>query len=228
MTSKPIAVVGSMHSCPMYTGSTPHIGGAIITSAAPGVTINGQAIALQGDSCACVGATDMIVQGSSGVFINGIPIATVDCKTAHGGVITTGIPGVTLTTTSPETVLTLPEDQIPFPESTLMNRILGTTRIAQENQDLLRQPEEGTPRVVNPRWIKEERLIRQSKVIKRVTLQADTYTIPDGGIATIRVKKPIPDADGYHTIEELSGQVQDKKVTIVWETEEEPNTASLQ
>ncbi|WP_103866717.1 PAAR domain-containing protein [Aquimarina sp. I32.4] len=232
MAKKPIAVVGSMHTCPMYNGSTPHVGGPITTSGAPGVTINGQAIALQGDKCACTGAIDTIVQGSSGVFVNGIPIATVGCKTAHGGEITTGIAGVTISKITPDipTNVTLPPSQIPtsqIPTSqiTLTNRLLGNTTEAQANQEALREPEEGEPRVYNPRWINDQVIRRNSRQIRQITLVADVYNIPDGQTATFSFDIP----EVFDRPEEsvtLSGEVQNKQVEIIWEIEdlEDSNT----
>jgi len=44
--------------------------------------------------CVCVGPPDAIVRGSVTVLINGKPAARMGDQTAHGGVITLGMPTV--------------------------------------------------------------------------------------------------------------------------------------
>lgn len=89
----PAARVGDNHTCPMFTGWTPHVGGPVI-SGSPTVIICGQPAARVGDPLTCVGPPDSIVQGSGTVFINGLPAARLGDKTAHGGVIVVGAPTV--------------------------------------------------------------------------------------------------------------------------------------
>lgn len=135
----PIATLGSMHVCPMCSGTTPHVGGPISSSGAPGATLNGKSIALMGDVCTCVGPPDVIAQGNAGATINGIPIATINCMTAHGGMITQGEPGAILTTNSPQPTVTMPVEKIPFPKITFVNRVLGNTKEAITNQQKLKE-----------------------------------------------------------------------------------------
>ncbi len=117
MAGKPIATVGSMHMCPMCSGLVPHVGGPVVGPGMPGVTINGQAVAVMGDMCTCAGGPpDVIIQGNPSVLINGVPVATVGCMTAHGGQISSGIPGVTIGSKVPTPNATMPIEQIPFPE----------------------------------------------------------------------------------------------------------------
>lgn len=120
----PIATIGSLHICPLYDGPKPHVGGPVVVSGAPGVLVNGKAIALMGDMCTCASAPDMIAQGSSGVTVNGIPVATVNCLTAHGGIIAQGEIGVIITSSTPNPIATLPKHKIPFPEISFKNRVL--------------------------------------------------------------------------------------------------------
>ena len=40
MAGKAIATVGSMHVCPMCSGTVPHVGGPIIGPEAPNVLVN--------------------------------------------------------------------------------------------------------------------------------------------------------------------------------------------
>jgi len=228
MAAKPIAVIGSMHTCPMCSGSTPHIGGAILGPGAAGVTINGQPVALQGDTCTCVGAIDTIVQGSAGVFINGVPVATVSCMTAHGGIITTGITGVTISANTPDDTVTLAPSEIPKEETSMISNIMtslsgNSNKEALANQEKLLEESDEPPLVYNPQWIKEEQIIRGSKELKQVTLKANTHNIPDGETVTIKLKH-IPNQEEHQEIKEFTGQVKDKKVILTWETEVQDST----
>ncbi|MEZ5748853.1 MAG: PAAR domain-containing protein [Caenibius sp.] len=46
------------------------------------------------DQCVCVGPPDVIVKGSPTVLVNKLPAARLGDNTAHGGVITVGLPTV--------------------------------------------------------------------------------------------------------------------------------------
>ena len=97
MDERQVVTINTMHTCPMTTGNTPHVGGPIIGPGSTGVTINGVPIALQGDKCVCAaGGEDVILQGCPGVTINGVPIAVQGSPTAHGGTIPAGVPGVVI------------------------------------------------------------------------------------------------------------------------------------
>ncbi len=92
----PAARLGDMHTCPMQTPGTPpipHVGGPISTGA-PTVLIGGQPAARVGDLAVCVGPPDTIAMGSATVLIAGQPAARMGDSTAHGGVITVGLPTV--------------------------------------------------------------------------------------------------------------------------------------
>jgi uncharacterized Zn-binding protein involved in type VI secretion len=58
------------------------------------VLIGGTPAATVGMMCICVGPPDAIVKGSVTVLINGKPAARMGDQTAHGGVITLGMPTV--------------------------------------------------------------------------------------------------------------------------------------
>lgn len=45
MAGKPVATIGSMHVCPMISGTVPHVGGPVTGPGAPNVLINGQPVA---------------------------------------------------------------------------------------------------------------------------------------------------------------------------------------
>ncbi len=81
------------HTCPMTTGSAPHVGGPII-GGAPTVLIGNLAAATSGDQCTCTGPLDAISQGSATVLICGKPAARMGDATLHGGLITSGCPTV--------------------------------------------------------------------------------------------------------------------------------------
>ncbi len=84
------ARISDFHTCPMVTGTVPHVGGSIIGPGAPTVLIGGLPAAVAGDCCICIGPTDSIVKGSTTVFICGKPAARMGDITSHGGVITLG------------------------------------------------------------------------------------------------------------------------------------------
>lgn len=90
----PAARVSDMHSCPMVTGTVPHVGGPVMPPGEVTVLIGGLPAARMGDMCTCVGPPDSIVMGSTSVLIGGMPAARMNDTTAHGGVIIAGCPTV--------------------------------------------------------------------------------------------------------------------------------------
>jgi uncharacterized Zn-binding protein involved in type VI secretion len=94
--SKPAARAGDMHMCPMVTPGVPpipHVGGPI-PMGCPTVLIGGMPAARMGDMAICVGPPSAVVLGSAGVLIGGMPAARMGDMTAHGGMITLGLPTV--------------------------------------------------------------------------------------------------------------------------------------
>ena len=65
---------------------------------------------------------------------------------------------------------------------------------------------EGEPAVYNLQWVKEEQIIRNSKIEKVVTLVADTRNIPNGEEVTVKVHTPEQDG-GSSMLTELKGIV---------------------
>lgn len=120
----PVATLGSMHMCPLCSGTVPHVGGPI-SQGEPNILINGKPAATMGSVCTCVGPPDMIAQGAPNVFFNGKPVACIGDLTAHGGTITTGEPNVIVSSATPTPSITMDEDEIPFPEITLTTRVLS-------------------------------------------------------------------------------------------------------
>ncbi|HEY86258.1 MAG TPA: type VI secretion protein [Chloroflexi bacterium] len=66
---QPAARVGDMHTCPMFNGPVPHVGGPIIPPGAVTVLIGGQPAARMGDQATCTGPPDAIVKGCPTVLI---------------------------------------------------------------------------------------------------------------------------------------------------------------
>jgi uncharacterized Zn-binding protein involved in type VI secretion len=94
---KPAARIGDMHTCPMVTPGMPpipHVGGPIAGACVPTVLIGGLPAAVVGDMATCVGPPDSIVMGSTGVFFASKPAVRIGDMTAHGGVVTAGLPTV--------------------------------------------------------------------------------------------------------------------------------------
>ncbi len=84
------ARVGDLHTCPMFDGPKPHVGGPVMPPGKPTVFIEGKPVARMGDMCSCAGPVDVIVTGSPTVFMGGQMAARITDKTAHGGVIVLG------------------------------------------------------------------------------------------------------------------------------------------
>ncbi len=83
-----------MHTCPMVSGTVPHVGGPLLPGGNTTVLIGGVPASIVGDSCVCTGPTDSLVVGSSTVMIAGKPAVRMGDSTAHGGVIVAGCPTV--------------------------------------------------------------------------------------------------------------------------------------
>ncbi|MGC4235155.1 MAG: PAAR domain-containing protein [Niabella sp.] len=90
------ARVGDMHSCPMVTGTVPHVGGPVLPPGCATVMIGGMPAARVGDMLVCTGPPDSIIMGSTTVLIGGMPAARQGDSTAHGGSITMGCATVTI------------------------------------------------------------------------------------------------------------------------------------
>ncbi len=90
------ARTGDMHTCPMTTGTVPHVGGPVLPPGEASVLIGGMPAARLGDQCLCSGPPDSIITGSSTVMIGGKPAARQGDSTSHGGQITLGCPTVTI------------------------------------------------------------------------------------------------------------------------------------
>lgn len=91
--SQPAARVTDMHTCPMVTGTVPHVGGPMMLGSLNVFTGNLPQARI-GDMLTCVGPPDFVAKGSTGVYVNNIPAARLGDQTAHGGVIVVGLPTV--------------------------------------------------------------------------------------------------------------------------------------
>jgi uncharacterized Zn-binding protein involved in type VI secretion len=84
------ARVNDMHTCPMVTGTVPHVGGPVLPPGSTTVLIGGMPAARVGDMLTCTGPPDTIAAGSGTVMIGGMPAARQGDSTTHGGVIVLG------------------------------------------------------------------------------------------------------------------------------------------
>lgn len=85
-----------MHTCPLVSGTVPHVGGPVLPPGCPTVMIAGMPAARVGDMLTCVGPPDTIAAGSATVKIGGMAAARMGDSTAHGGSITVGAPTVNI------------------------------------------------------------------------------------------------------------------------------------
>lgn len=93
----PAARVGDLHTCPMVTPGlppVPHVGGPILPPGAPLTFVGGPNAARLSDMATCVGPPDVIAMGSTSVLVQGLPAARQTDATAHGGLISVGLPTV--------------------------------------------------------------------------------------------------------------------------------------
>lgn len=94
---QPAARLSDMHVCPMVTPGAPpvpHAGGPVSGPGCPTVLVGNLPAARATDMAVCVGPPDVIAKGSTIVLIGGMPAARLGDLTAHGGVITVGLPTV--------------------------------------------------------------------------------------------------------------------------------------
>jgi len=82
------------------------------------------------------------------------------------------------------------------------------------------EEKEKDPKIYNLQWIKEEKRVRGSRIIKEVTLRASVLNMEDGESVTFTVKTPTETEGEEETVTELSGTVKDKQVEVVWEIED--------
>ena len=83
-----------MHTCPLVSGTVPHVGGPLLPGGNATVMIGGVPASVVGDSCVCTGPPDSLVAGSSSVMIGGKPAVRMGDSTTHGGVVVAGCPTV--------------------------------------------------------------------------------------------------------------------------------------
>ena len=88
------ARITDMHTCPMVTGTVPHVGGPLLPGSNTTVMIGGMLASIVGDNCVCSGPPDTLTVGSTTVFIAGSPAVRMGDATAHGGIVVAGFPTV--------------------------------------------------------------------------------------------------------------------------------------
>ena len=92
--SLPAARVTDMHTCPMVTGTVPHVGGPILPPGVPLVMVGGLPIGVIGNMCTCAGPPDILAMGATTVLIGGRFAVRQTDMTAHGGLVVIGLPTV--------------------------------------------------------------------------------------------------------------------------------------
>ncbi|OED40903.1 paar repeat-containing protein [Flavobacteriaceae bacterium (ex Bugula neritina AB1)] len=138
------ATIGSMHVCPMCTGTVPHVGGPVVGPGVLTVLIGNKPAAVIGDVCTCVGPPDTVAMGCSNVLIGGMPASTVGDMTAHGGAITTGEAIVLFGTSKAVPTAVMPIKDIPFPKINALAKMQAalsgnSLKEAQANQEQLKE-----------------------------------------------------------------------------------------
>lgn len=205
MTGKPVATIGSMHVCPMCSGTVPHVGGPIVGPGSPNVLINGKPAAIIGDICTCAAVPDTIVQGNPTVLINGKPVACVGDMTAHGGTITSGEPTVIIGSSTVSDYKIREIYNIPFTEIRLRDKIGATLRgerkslkEAQKNiSNLEDQRIQQEKKILNVYWMDErgEKVIDVQRYSEKVTLVAETQNLEGEVVALTITDKDDGDLD---------------------------------
>lgn len=127
MSGKLIATVGDTHTCPMVTGTVPHVGGTIISGYAK-MLVNNRPVARMGDKVICTGCGMIatIIKGDANVLVGGKPVAYLGCMTSHGGVITSGQANAFISGTKTPNIVTMPVEKIDFPNITAKNIVLAS------------------------------------------------------------------------------------------------------
>ena len=222
-----IVTMGSMHICPMCTGTVPHVGGPVIGPGAPNVLINGKPAAIMGDMCTCVGPPSSICMGEASVLINGTPAVAMGAITNHGGTVTMGEPNVMISVAVPIPSATVPISQIQFPDISFEAKALAATIGELENMELAEanmQTLSDTAEAELPRRIYNVRMqnadgqkITSENIKNTVNVVASVMGIDDGETVTFQLKKKTEEAD---TFVELTGTVQDKQVVVEWDVDE--------
>ncbi|OBQ57324.1 PAAR domain-containing protein [Tamlana sp. s12] len=141
MPGKPAATLGSHHTCPMCSGTTPHVGGPVIKGEV-NVLFNSKPAATLGSLCTCVGGPDTIISGNPSVLINGKPMACVGDSSAHGGIVVMGEANILIGSSVVEPSKVLPAEKIPFPKISTIDRLKSVVvgqgeslKVAERNQE---------------------------------------------------------------------------------------------
>src|SRR5215471_9555498 len=87
MPDLPAARFTDNHTCPMWTGLVPHVGGPILPPCSINVLTVGLFQARLADFLFCAGGPDVIAKAASTVLVNGLPAARLTDLTVHGGMI---------------------------------------------------------------------------------------------------------------------------------------------
>ncbi len=220
---KPVATVGSMHVCPMCSGTVPHVGGPVVMGDST-VLMNGKPVALMGDMCTCAaGPPDVIVTGNPSILVNGKPIACVGDMTAHGGAIVQGEPNILVGTATPVKRAIMPVNKIPFPKIRVRDRIgaaitgnSAKLKEARENQEQLRnEAEDDNLQLSNLLWKKDGTKTDIAIIDNEVMLTADVTGVDDGNIVRLQILEKSENEDEIN-IASISARVENQKIEAAW------------
>lgn len=156
-----------------------------------------------------VGGT--VLEGINGVLINGIPVAVKGSKCICTGSpksnsIIIGSPGIFVDGEQIAIVGSMTEHGGVVIEGISGVTITGGFAVMADN------PEKLEPRIFNLQWRKSERITKYGDLDETVTLTADTVGYEDGEDVNIKIYAEGSD----EVIDEVSGTVQDGRVTVDW------------
>ncbi|MDU1906695.1 MAG: PAAR domain-containing protein, partial [Dysgonomonas sp.] len=163
-----------------------------------------------------VGGT--VIEGVSGVLINGIPVAIKGSKCICTGspktnAIATGSPGVFIDGEPIAIVGSMTEHGGAVVEGVPGVTISGGFPVRADN------PEKLEPRVFNLQWRRKEDITHWGKVGETLILSADTVGYDDGDEVKIKVYE-----EGYdEPIDEVKGTVKDNRIETEWELKRSTN-----
>lgn len=151
-----------------------------------------------------------VTEGISGVFVDGIPVATVGsacaCCSPKTNSITSGAAGV-LVDGKPIAILGSQTEHGG-------NLIEGVPGVSVSGSFPTRSdtPEDFEPRVFNLQWKKEDKLTNFGKQEELVVLSADTVGYKEGETVKIEIYKE----NDAETIDVVEGIVKDGRIEVEW------------
>lgn len=155
----------------------------------------------------------VVTKGVSGVFIDGMPVATVgsecQCCSPKTNSITSGAYGV-LVDGKPIVILGSQTEH----GGNVVEGIAGVT-ISGGFATKADKPEEFEPRIFNLQWKKNNSIIKYGEKQYSVILSADTVGYDEGETVKIKISGKGKD----NIIDEIEGTVRDGRIEVEWQVE---------